>query len=73
MSDRAPGLLNTHVLVHALAQGKQGADCRAFLEQVRAGERAVLLTAVVVHEFTYAVSRYRNEVVGKISPTTSLR
>jgi predicted nucleic acid-binding protein len=48
--------------VHALAQDKEGADCRAFLQQVQAGERAVLLTAMVVHEFTYAVSRYRKEM-----------
>lgn len=62
MSEAVPGLLDTNVLIHAFASDKEGADCRAFLEQVRAGDRSVLLTAVVVHEFTYAIGRYRKQM-----------
>ena len=62
VSDRRLGLLDTNVLIHAFANDQEGDDCRAFLEQVRAGERSVLLTTVVVHEFTYAVGRYRKQM-----------
>lgn len=58
MTDQSIGLIDTNILIHALANDGQGADCRVFLEQVQDGGREVLLTTVVVHEFTYAVSRY---------------
>jgi predicted nucleic acid-binding protein len=56
------GFLDTNVLIHAFATDNEGADCRAFLAQVQAGERSILLTAVVVHEFTCAVGRYRKQL-----------
>lgn len=65
MIDSSLGFLDTNVLIHAFATDRQGADCRAFLEQVRKGERSVLLTIVVVHEFTYAVGRYLKQLSRK--------
>lgn len=61
MADQPIGLIDTNILILALANDAHGADCRAFLEQVQAGTRAVLLTAVVVHEFSYAVARYATD------------
>ncbi len=62
MSELRVGLLDTNVLIHALTNDSQGAECRRFLEAVQTGDRAVLLTTVVIHEFTYAVTRYRQQM-----------
>lgn len=58
MTERPAGLIDTNILIHALTHDAQGLDCRAFLEQVQLGRQQVVLTTLVVFEFTYAVARY---------------
>lgn len=62
VTNQSIGLIDTNILIPALANDAQGADCRAFLEQVQEGGREVLLTTVVVHEFTYAMSRFAKQM-----------
>lgn len=62
MSSPPVGLLDTNVLIHALTRDAHGEDCRAFLRRVRSGDQQVLLTALVVHEFAYAVGRYARQM-----------
>jgi predicted nucleic acid-binding protein len=49
-------------LIHALTRDEPGEDCRAFLRRVQSGDQEVVLTAMVAHEFTYAVSRYAKQM-----------
>jgi len=62
MSERSEGLIDTNVLIHALTSDRHSLDCRRFLLSVREGERSFTLTAVVVFELTYALSRYKKEM-----------
>ncbi len=62
MTEPVAGLIDTNVLIHALATDGQTEDCRAFLRSVRAGERAFVLTIVVAYELTYALGRFRQEM-----------
>lgn len=58
VSKHETGLLETNILIHALTDDAHGSECKEFLRAVARGERSVLLTALVVHEFIYAISRY---------------
>lgn len=62
MSERSFGLIDTNVLIHALAADRESQDCREFLRRVRDGERSFTLTAVVVFELAYALGRYKKEM-----------
>lgn len=62
LSSGTIGILDTNILIHALSTDAHGADCRRFLQRVRDGEVAVLLTSVVALEFTYAVGRYAKQM-----------
>ena len=56
------GLIDTNVLVHAQTRDALGAECLAFLNAVEAGEIQVYLDVLVVHELTYVLPRYRQQM-----------
>jgi predicted nucleic acid-binding protein len=56
---RSSGLLDTNVVIHAIANDGRTAECRAMLDELAAGRISAVLDPLVVHELSYGIPRYR--------------
>ena len=56
------GLLDTNVFIHAQTTDHLSEECRRFLVAVERGEIRARLEPVVIHELSYALKRYRQQM-----------
>ena len=58
MTERALGLLDTNVVIHAFARDAFSEECAAFLLALRDGRIQAIVEPVVVHELTYVLPQF---------------
>ena len=58
----ASGLLDTNVVIHAYTTDPWSAECRAFLSALRDGRVRAHLDPLVLHELSYALPRYLQQL-----------
>jgi predicted nucleic acid-binding protein len=62
MTTTASGLLDTNVIIHAYATDRWSGECRAFLAALRDGRVRAHLDPLVLHELSYALPRYMQQL-----------
>lgn len=62
MAEAATGLLDTNVVVHALANDEHSRECRAFLHRIEEGRVTLRLEAYVLHELTYTIPSFMKQL-----------
>ena len=58
VAERETGLLDTNVVIHAFASDSLSDECERFLRALREGQLRAILEPVVVHELTYALPHF---------------
>lgn len=61
-ASKVDGLLDTNVIIHALANDSHSAECRRFVDRVENGTTTVWLEPAVLHEISYALPRYLKQL-----------
>lgn len=56
------GLLDTNLFIHAQTTDDLSEECRRFLSAVERGEIRATLEPVILHELSYALKRYRQQM-----------
>lgn len=57
-----PGLLDTNVFIHALTHDRLSEECLRFLEALERADLEARLEPIVLHELSYALPHYRNQM-----------
>ncbi len=55
------GILDTSVVIHALGNDANSPSAQAFIARIESGETRVVVDPLVIHELTYAFSRFPRE------------